>query len=106
MHATRLIPVVRLPREAAVAIPTEAAGNGIVRTACCSTVLGPARLAFGGLAAPLVGLGGSGIPVPLGMVTVACGTLAVIVYAIRLHARVAEQTVTTGRPIDRVTANS
>jgi hypothetical protein len=40
------------------------------------------------------------------MVTVACGTLAVIVYAIRLHARVAEQTVTTGRPIDRVTANS
>jgi hypothetical protein len=40
------------------------------------------------------------------MVTVACGTLAVIVYAIRLHARVAEHTVTTGRPIDRVTANS
>ena len=64
------------------------------------------RLAFGGLAAPLVRLGGSGTPVPLGMVTVACGTLAVIVYAMRLHARVAEHTVATGRPIDRVTANS
>ncbi|MEU9918803.1 hypothetical protein [Streptomyces sp. NPDC051001] len=58
------------------------------------------------MAAPLVGLGGSGIPVPLGMVTVARGTLAVIVYAIRLHARVAEHAFTTGRPIDRVTANS
>jgi hypothetical protein len=40
------------------------------------------------------------------MVTVACGTLAVIVYAMRLQARVAEHTVATGRPIDHVTANS
>jgi MFS transporter, DHA1 family, multidrug resistance protein len=45
-----------------------------------SSLLGVARFAFGGLAAPLVGLGGSSA-VPLGLVTVAGAALAAVAYA-------------------------
>jgi MFS transporter, DHA1 family, multidrug resistance protein len=47
-----------------------------------SSLLGVARYAFGGLAAPLVGLGGAGDAVPLGLVTVASAGLAAIAYAV------------------------
>jgi DHA1 family bicyclomycin/chloramphenicol resistance-like MFS transporter len=46
-----------------------------------SSLLGLARFAFGGLAAPLVGLGGADNAVPLGLVTVVSAALAVTVYA-------------------------
>ena len=45
-----------------------------------SSFLGVARFAFGGLAAPLVGLGGDGA-VPLGLVILAGAALAAITYA-------------------------
>lgn len=44
-----------------------------------SSFLGVARFAFGGVAAPLVGLGGAGA-VPLGLVTVAGAALAALTY--------------------------
>jgi DHA1 family bicyclomycin/chloramphenicol resistance-like MFS transporter len=53
-----------------------------------SSLLGLARFAFGGLAAPLVGLGGAGTALPLGIVTVVASTAAGIVYAIALRHRV------------------
>ncbi|MFF9808251.1 multidrug effflux MFS transporter [Streptomyces coeruleorubidus] len=73
-----------------------------------SSLLGMARFAFGGLAAPLVGLGGSGTALPLGLVTVTCGLLAVLVYALAVHPHtgVAKHTVAPGRPVDQVTAAS
>ncbi|MFG3015866.1 multidrug effflux MFS transporter [Streptomyces cinerochromogenes] len=79
---------------------------GIAGTA--SSLLGMARFAFGGLAAPLVGLGGAGTAVPLGLVTLACTALAVIVYAlsVRPHPRAAQHSVERGRPVDRVTVAS
>ncbi|GGS81266.1 multidrug effflux MFS transporter [Streptomyces cinerochromogenes] len=79
---------------------------GIAGTA--SSLLGMARFAFGGLSAPLVGLGGAGTAVPLGLVTLACAALAVTVYAlsVRPHPREAEHTAARGRPVDRVTAAS
>lgn len=79
---------------------------GIAGTA--SSLLGMARFAFGGLAAPLVGLGGAGTALPLGLVTLACAALAVIVHAlaVRPHTRTARHTVAAGRPVDRVTATS
>ena len=43
-----------------------------------SSVLGLARYAFGGVAAPLVGLGGAGTAVPLGLVTTVSAASAVI----------------------------
>jgi DHA1 family bicyclomycin/chloramphenicol resistance-like MFS transporter len=46
-----------------------------------SSLLGVARFGFGGLAAPLVGLGGAGTAVPLGLVTVVAAALAVVAYA-------------------------
>jgi MFS transporter, DHA1 family, multidrug resistance protein len=49
-----------------------------------SSFLGVARFAFGGLAAPLVGLGGTSA-VPLGLVTVGGAVLAVIAYALTLR---------------------
>jgi DHA1 family bicyclomycin/chloramphenicol resistance-like MFS transporter len=42
-----------------------------------SSVLGLTRFAFGGIAAPLVGLGGASTVLPLGLVTVSCVALAV-----------------------------
>ena len=45
-----------------------------------SSLLGLARFAFGGLAAPLVGLGGPGTAVPLGLVTTASATTAALIY--------------------------
>jgi MFS transporter, DHA1 family, multidrug resistance protein len=45
-----------------------------------SSLLGLARFAFGGLTAPLVGLGGADNAVPLGLVTVAATTLALTAY--------------------------
>ncbi|OMI35717.1 multidrug effflux MFS transporter [Streptomyces sparsogenes] len=79
---------------------------GIAGTA--SSLLGMARFAFGGLAAPLVGLGGAGTAVPLGLVTLVCAALAVIAYAfaVRPRARTAEVVVADGKPVDRVTAAS
>ncbi|MFE2985021.1 hypothetical protein [Streptomyces sp. NPDC059262] len=67
-----------------------------------------ARFAFGGPAAPLVGLGGSGTALPLGLVTVTYGALAVIVYAlaVRPHTRAAAEHPAAGRPVDQVTAAS
>lgn len=47
-----------------------------------SSLLGMARFAFGGLAAPLVGLGGADNAVPLGLVTVVSAALAVTACAI------------------------
>ncbi|MFF4616153.1 MFS transporter [Nonomuraea jabiensis] len=52
-----------------------------------SSLLGLARFAFGGLAAPLVGLGGADTAVPLGLVTAVSAGLAVIAYAIAIKAR-------------------
>ncbi|MGW3357557.1 hypothetical protein ACWDFL_19370 [Streptomyces bungoensis] len=79
---------------------------GIAGTA--SSLLGMARFAFGGLAAPLVGLGGAGTALPLGLVTVACAALALTVHAagVRPHTRATQRTVAAGRPADRVTATS
>jgi DHA1 family bicyclomycin/chloramphenicol resistance-like MFS transporter len=45
-----------------------------------SSLLGLARYALGGLAAPLVGLGGAGTAVPLGLVTVIAAALAALAY--------------------------
>ncbi|MCA2226136.1 multidrug effflux MFS transporter [Nonomuraea aurantiaca] len=50
-----------------------------------SSLLGLARFAFGGLAAPLVGLGGADDAVPLGLVTVVSTVLAMIVYAVSIR---------------------
>ncbi|MFD1538577.1 multidrug effflux MFS transporter [Nonomuraea guangzhouensis] len=47
-----------------------------------SSVLGVARFAFGGLSAPLVGLGGADNAVPLGLVTIVSAGLAVTSHAI------------------------
>ncbi|MGW2647196.1 hypothetical protein ACWC2T_20245 [Streptomyces sp. NPDC001393] len=71
-----------------------------------SSLLGMARFAFGGLAAPLVGLGGAGTALPLGLVTLTCAALAVTVHAltVRSHTRAAQHAVATGWPVDRVTA--
>lgn len=46
-----------------------------------SSLLGVARFAFGGLAAPLVGLGGADAAVPLGVVTVVATALAAAAWA-------------------------
>ncbi|TWF79805.1 DHA1 family bicyclomycin/chloramphenicol resistance-like MFS transporter [Pseudonocardia hierapolitana] len=46
-----------------------------------SSLLGLARFAFGGLTAPLVGLGGADDAVPLGLVTTVATALALIAYA-------------------------
>jgi DHA1 family bicyclomycin/chloramphenicol resistance-like MFS transporter len=46
-----------------------------------SSLLGLARFAFGGLAAPLVGLGGPDTAVPLGLVTTAAATVGALIYA-------------------------
>jgi DHA1 family bicyclomycin/chloramphenicol resistance-like MFS transporter len=52
-----------------------------------SSLLGVARFAFGGLAAPLVGLGGAGTAVPLGLVTVVSAGLAVTAYVTAVRPR-------------------
>jgi DHA1 family bicyclomycin/chloramphenicol resistance-like MFS transporter len=49
-----------------------------------SSLLGVARFAFGGLVAPLVGLGGADNAVPLGLVTIVSACLAVTAYAITI----------------------
>ncbi|MFG3157335.1 multidrug effflux MFS transporter [Streptomyces sp. NPDC048219] len=71
-----------------------------------SSLLGMARFAFGGIAAPLVGLGGAATALPLGLVAIACAALAVLVhvFAVRPHTRAAQHLVTGGQPVDRVTA--
>ncbi|MEU4640981.1 multidrug effflux MFS transporter [Micromonospora sp. NPDC023814] len=50
-----------------------------------SSLLGCARFAFGGLAAPLVGLGGADDATPLGLVTVLSAALAATTYVILLR---------------------
>ncbi|GAA0909247.1 multidrug effflux MFS transporter [Virgisporangium aurantiacum] len=52
-----------------------------------SSLLGLARFAFGGLAAPLVGLGGADNALPLGLVTVTSTALAVTAYATTIRSR-------------------
>jgi DHA1 family bicyclomycin/chloramphenicol resistance-like MFS transporter len=52
-----------------------------------SSLLGLARFAFGGLAAPLVGLGGADNALPLGLLTVASTVLAVTAYAMTIGFR-------------------
>ena len=52
-----------------------------------SSLLGLARFAFGGLAAPLVGLGGADDAVPLGLVTVVSVALAMAVYNVTIKRR-------------------
>ena len=47
-----------------------------------SSVLGGARFGLGGVAAPLVGLGGADAVLPLGIVTVVSVALAVVAYAV------------------------
>ena len=47
-----------------------------------SSLLGLARFAFGGITAPLIGLGGADDALPLGLVTVASMTLAVAAYVV------------------------
>jgi DHA1 family bicyclomycin/chloramphenicol resistance-like MFS transporter len=53
-----------------------------------SSLLGLAQFAFGGLAAPLVGLGGADNPVPLGLVTLTSAALAAIVYLVSIRRRI------------------
>ncbi|MFI6737581.1 multidrug effflux MFS transporter [Nonomuraea sp. NPDC050451] len=62
---------------------------GIAGTA--SSLLGLARFAFGGLAAPLVGLGGAGDAAPLGLVTVASAALAATVHLVCIRRRPVEE---------------
>ncbi|MEU7555926.1 multidrug effflux MFS transporter [Streptomyces sp. NPDC044571] len=66
-----------------------------------SSLLGMARFAFGGLAAPLVGLGGAGTAVPLGLVAVTSAALAAAVHAvsIRRHAPHRSPVVAACRPL-------
>jgi DHA1 family bicyclomycin/chloramphenicol resistance-like MFS transporter len=61
-----------------------------------SSFLGVARFAFGGVSAPLVGLGGSSA-VPLGLVTVGGATLAALAYAATIRSRSGDATVATTR---------
>jgi MFS transporter, DHA1 family, multidrug resistance protein len=62
-----------------------------------SSLLGLARFAFGGLAAPLVGLGGADNAVPLGLVTVVSAGLAVITYAVTIKSRCPDRQPTRAR---------
>jgi threonine dehydrogenase-like Zn-dependent dehydrogenase len=52
-----------------------------------SSLLGLARYAFGGLAAPLVGLAGADNAVPLGLVTVSSAALALLAYGTTIGVR-------------------
>jgi DHA1 family bicyclomycin/chloramphenicol resistance-like MFS transporter len=60
-----------------------------------SSFLGVARFAFGGLVAPLVGLGGSSGG--LGLVTVGCAALAVVAYAATMPSRSGHAAAATSR---------
>lgn len=74
-----------------------------------SSLLGLAQFAFGGLAAPLVGLGGAGTAVPLGPVAVAVAAtgLAAVVHAvtIRRRAQAPGREIARNEPLDRATAS-
>ncbi|MFJ8581782.1 multidrug effflux MFS transporter [Micromonospora sp. NPDC093277] len=61
-----------------------------------SSLLGLARFAFGGLTAPLVGLGGATNPVPFGLVTVVAAVLGVIAYAALMRRRATPYAHPTG----------
>ncbi|MFF8375642.1 multidrug effflux MFS transporter [Streptomyces sp. NPDC015661] len=69
-----------------------------------SSLLGLAQFAFGGIAAPLVGLGGAGTAVPLGMVAVAAAGLAGVVYAVTIRpgTRIVARAAAPDSPRDRV----
>jgi DHA1 family bicyclomycin/chloramphenicol resistance-like MFS transporter len=56
-----------------------------------SSLLGVARFAFGGLAAPLVGLGGADNAIPLGLVTFVSAALAAAAYALAVKPRHRDQ---------------
>ena len=61
-----------------------------------SSLLGLARYAFGGLAAPLVGLGGAGTAIPLGLVAVVAAGLAAVAFGV---SNLASWTVPWNRPV-------
>lgn len=57
-----------------------------------SSLLGLARFGLGGVAAPLVGLGGSHDALPIGLVTVAAILLAAISYLATIRRRITVST--------------
>lgn len=59
-----------------------------------SSVLGCARFGLGGIAAPLVGIGGAEAVLPLGIVTVACVLLAVAAQVVYVRKQPSERTNT------------
>jgi DHA1 family bicyclomycin/chloramphenicol resistance-like MFS transporter len=61
-----------------------------------SALLGAARFAFGGLSAPLVGLFGAPVLLPLGVVAATCVGLAGAAYALTADRPSAPLTETTG----------
>ena len=70
-----------------------------------SSVLGCARFGFGAVAAPLVGLGGVDARLPLGIITVICGLLAVATYITLVRRRGGSETqalVAAGNPANLV----
>lgn len=73
-----------------------------------SSLLGVARFGIGGLAAPLVGLGGSHNALPLGLVTLAATVLAIVVYlaTIRGHTTAATPDVTASAQPHPTTAST
>jgi len=66
-----------------------------------SSLLGLARFAFGGLAAPLVGLGGADDAVPLGLVTVVSAALAMTAYTMTIRRTVTSTGSLTARSPER-----
>lgn len=70
-----------------------------------SSLLGLARFGLGGLAAPLVGIGGSHNALPLGLVTVAATLLAAVVYLATIRGRTSPSTphLTTSPGVDVLT---
>lgn len=59
-----------------------------------SSLLGLARFGVGGLAAPLVGIGGSHDALPLGLVTVAATLLAAVIYVATIRGRTRTSDIT------------
>lgn len=64
-----------------------------------SALLGMTQFAFGGLAAPLVGLGGAENAIPLGLVTVVSTALAAVAYLVAIRRRAGTSPADSG---DRV----
>jgi DHA1 family bicyclomycin/chloramphenicol resistance-like MFS transporter len=71
-----------------------------------SSLLGLARFAFGGVTAPLVGLGGTDNALPLGLITMVSAVLGTIAYVTFMRprataaTRVADGVAAPGTPIE------